>query len=113
MRRIFEVGADPAAAPALLHGIDGLIVAAEGGEGGAFLHESLDFGSDGRDSVIVAGALGRMCNGAQVDMVIWADGTVITHLQLEPYGGGARRARLPPSESIRAYPPNAYGNDED
>ena len=106
VRRVIETGADPVLTEALLRDLDALIVRDS-------LHGSLDFGSEGRDSVIVAGALGRLDDGREMEILIWAEGSAITHLQVSPHLGTPGRARLPPVDAVYAYPPDAHGNDED
>jgi hypothetical protein len=63
--------------------------------------------------MIIAGAIGLMANGAQVELILWARGDIITYLELEPHAGALRPIRMPLLESIRPYPDNALDGDED
>ena len=110
LRRVLQVGADSPPSAALLASIDQLIVREEGC--GDFLHDSLDFGSSGAGNTIIATAVGRMANDAQVELVIWARGDSVVCLELEPFEGALRPIRMPILESIGPYPP-AMSDDED
>ena len=81
--------------------------------GGGFQHDFLDFGSSRAGNTIVAAAIGTMANDAQVELILWARGDTVTYLELEPFAGALRPIRMPILESIRPYPDNAFGGDED
>lgn len=107
LRRLLQVGADSPPSEALLASIANLIVREEGC--GGFQHDSLDFGSSRGGSAIIAGAIGLMTNGAQVELILWACGDIITYLELEPFGGAHRPIRMPILESLCPYPDDADG----
>jgi len=111
VRRLLQIGADSPPTQALLASINNLIVREEGG--GGFQHDSLDFGSSRAGNTIVAAAIGTMANDAQVELILWARGDTVTYLELEPFAGALRPIRMPILESIRPYPDNAFGGDED
>jgi hypothetical protein len=110
LRRLLEVGAKFPPSPILLASIENLIVREEGC--GGFQHDSLDFGSSRGGSTIIAGAIGLMANDAQIELILWARGDIITYLELEPFDGALRPIRMPILESIRPYPDNAFECDE-
>jgi hypothetical protein len=53
-----------------------------------------------------------MANDAQVELILWARGDIVTYLELEPFAGALRPIRMPILESIRPYPDDAFGVDE-
>jgi len=110
LRRLLEVGADCPPSPTLLDSIDKLVVREEGC--GGFQHDSLDFGSSRAGSRIIASAVGRMANDAQIELILWARGDRITYLELEPFDGALLPIRMPILESIRPYPDNPFGSDD-
>ena len=110
LRHLLQVGANSPPSETLLASIEKLIVREEGA--GGFEHDSLDFDSSHGDSKPIAGAIGLMANGAQVELVLWARGDTITYLELDPFAGALRPIRMPILESIRAYPENAFGSDD-
>lgn len=111
IRRLLQVGADAPPSQTLLASIDNLIVREEGQ--GGFEHDSLDFDSAGGGHTIIAGAIGLMANDAPVELVLWARGDAITYLELDPFNGTLRPLRMPILESIRPYPENAFGDEDD
>ncbi|MGH9655088.1 MAG: hypothetical protein ACRD6B_16675 [Bryobacteraceae bacterium] len=96
---------------ALLTSIEQLIVHEEGG--GGFRYDSLEFIPSRNHGTIIAGAIGTMVNDATVELVVWALGDVLTRLELEPFGNETRLPiRMPLLQSIRPYPPDAFGSEE-
>jgi hypothetical protein len=111
LRRLLQVAAHSPPSAALLASIDDLIVRDEGGGGSE--HDSLDFACVRANGKIIAAAIGLMTNDTPVEVILWADGDVITYLELEPFGSETRRPiRIPILESIRPYPDNAFGDEE-
>ena len=94
----------------MLASIEQLIVHEEGY--GGFKFDSLAFSPSRDHGRIVAGAIGTMVNDASVELVVWALGNVITRLELEPFGETRLPIRMPLLQSIRPYPPNAFGSEE-
>jgi hypothetical protein len=109
LRHLLQVGANSPPSETLLASIEKLIVREEGA--GGFEHDSLDFASSRGVSTPIAGAIGLMANGEQVELVLWARGDTITYLELDPFAGALRPIRMPILESIHAYPENAFGSD--
>jgi hypothetical protein len=112
LRRLLEVDAARSSS-ALLASTDQLVVHEEGGGGFAF--DSLEFtpGPIHRAGGIIAGAIGTMVNDATVELVVWAQGDVITRLELEPFGDTRLPIRMPLLQSIRPYPPYAFEEEPD
>jgi hypothetical protein len=110
LQRLLQVGTDSPPSQALMASIENLIVQEEGC--GGFQHDSLDFDSVRAGGKIIASAIGRMANGAQVELILWARGDIITYLELEPFEGALRPIRMPILESIRPYPDDTFGSDE-
>lgn len=110
LRRVLEV--DPAARSSATMQVstEQLIVHEEGY--GGFKFDSLAFIPSRDHGRIVAGAIGTMVNDAAVELVVWALGDVITRLELEPFGETRLPIRMPLLQSIRPYPPNAFGAEE-
>ena len=46
-----------------------------------------------------------MANDGVVELLVWAQGQVITALEIEPFRGARLPARMPILETIRPYPP--------
>ena len=109
LRRLLQLGTDSPPSEALLASIDNLIVREEGC--GGFQHDSLDFGGSRGGSTVIAGAIGLMANGAQVELILWACGDVITYRELEPFAGALRPIRMPILESLHPHPDDAFGDD--
>lgn len=113
IRRVVEVDGTDQCPPALLEGIERLVVQEEG-EGSAH-HDSLDFMARGRyryHGSPLASAIGSMSNGKPVELIVWADRRQITGLEIEPYEGTRLPARMPLLETIRPYP-ESLGDDGD
>ncbi|MGH8275169.1 MAG: hypothetical protein ACRETG_06525 [Steroidobacteraceae bacterium] len=111
VRRVLELGADADYLPsaAMLDSIERLIVQEEG-DGGAN-YDSLEFGCP--HGSIIAMALGTMTNDAPIELFLWARGEIITYLELEPFNGTRLPIRMPLLESIRPYPADPYGIEEE
>ena len=113
IQRVLKVGAHVAPSVHFLDTIPDLIVHEEG-DGGGFQHDSLDFvGGLFQHGRPIASAVGTMANDAQVELIVWAQGDVITRLELEPFDGARLPARMPILESILPYPPNDSSGDEE
>ncbi|MGH8134379.1 MAG: hypothetical protein ACRETP_14340 [Steroidobacteraceae bacterium] len=111
IRCLLQVGAREPPSNALLASIGHLIVQEEGD--GDFLNDSIQFINTLELGVQIAHGIGVMPNDGQVELVLWARDGAITYLELEPFLGARHPVRTPILESIRPYPDDPFGLEDD